>query len=76
MAFQPQNKAESILYLVLFIGIFGLVIWLYDSTPDCIRTVDGVVRCECDFPSSSAFQTFKEETHGTWEAVIVEDACK
>jgi len=41
--------------------------------PDCIRTVDGAVHCECDCKSSSAWGKNKKDTKGAWEAVAFSD---
>ena len=71
---QKSNNFKAITYLIIIAGAIGFVWWCY-SGADCIRTLDGAVHCECDYPTSADYQKFKEDTHGTWEAVAVDGAC-
>lgn len=44
------------------------------SQPDCIRIIpDGSVRCECEYKSSDAWDKYKKDTKGAWEAVAFPD---
>lgn len=43
------------------------------SGPDCVRTIDGAIHCECNFKSSSEWQKYNEDTHGALEAVVFDN---
>ncbi|MCZ4223490.1 hypothetical protein [Pedobacter rhodius] len=75
---QQKTYKSCALLLLLFLSIWGGCYYMMGSSADCIKTLpDGAVRCECDFKSSDDWQKFKEDTHGAWEAVVLdEDPCK
>ena len=52
--------------LLLFGSLVGIMYYLQSGSPDCIRTIDGAVRCECEFSSSDEYSKYKKETHGAW----------
>ena len=68
----PKNVRALLLTLLIFIAVMGMMYWL-QSGPDCIRTIDGAVHCECEYKSSSEWNKYKKATHGAWEAVVFSD---
>lgn len=73
-----KNYKAHLIVLALFLSLWAGCYYVL-SGPDCVRTIDGAIHCECNFKSSSEWQKYKEDTHGAWEAVVFDngyDPCK